>query len=127
MYDLNLAWGAGGNGAAVAAQSRGARGFTDADVNALHETHRRGVADRGWGRAQFVVNDFSQYLAIWDADAAEGAAPGLSIIRFAKTGTYALLIDAQFVANGKTLEQVLPALAVAQPKAHIAVAEHDDA
>ncbi len=126
MYDLNVAWGAGGAATPAAAQSRAARGFTGADMGALQETHRRGVADRGWGRAQFVVNEFSQYLAIWDA-AAEGAAPCLSIIRFAKTGTYALLIDGQFVANGETLAAVLPALAVAEPTADLAIAELDEA
>ena len=123
MYDLNVAWSAGGNGVATDAQFRGGRGFTGPDMKALQDTHRCGVAERGWGRAQFAVNEFSQYLAIWDAAAADGAAPNLAIIRFDKTGTYALLIDGKFVATDTALDAILPILTAAAPKASLAVTD----
>jgi hypothetical protein len=123
MVDSNAAaWGAGRNIVAASGRSPNVKGFTNEDMKALQETHRRGVADRGWGPAQFVVNEFSHYLAIWDAGA-ENAPPNLSIIRFSKTGTYALLINDQIVATGTTLGAVLPALTIAEAKDNLPVGE----
>jgi hypothetical protein len=90
-----------------------AAGFTSGDVKLLQEAHQRGVAQRGWGRAQFASNEFSHYLAIWDNAAADPASPTRVIVRFLKTGTYALLVRNKIVANGATLRAILPALAVA--------------
>ena len=39
--------------------------------------------------------------------------PTLLIVRFDKTGTYALLVHGKIVANGNRLTAILPALAVA--------------
>ena len=109
MFDLNhSAWN--GNSDAARAQTLDRRGFTSADLKLLQQTHQSGVASRGWGRAQFVANEFSQYLAIWDKASAERDRPILSIIRFGKTGTYALLADDKFIVTGDTLRAVLPTL-----------------
>ena len=91
------------------------KGFTSRDLKVLQEAHQRGIADRGWGRGQFVTNEFSEYLAIWNDASADHdhERPTLSIVRFDNTGTYALLVDGKIVAAGKTLGTILPALAVA--------------
>ena len=86
-----------------------AKGFTAEDVKLLQDAHQRG----GWGRGQFASNDFSQYLAIWKNTAGEMDAPALVIVRFAKTGTYALLVQGKIVASAKTLGAILPALTIA--------------
>ena len=91
-----------------------AKGFTPGDVKLLQEAHQQGVSQRGWGRAQFAANAFSNYLAIWDNAAGEADLPTLVIVRFWKTGTYALMIKSKFVATGRTLYAVLPALAAAR-------------
>ena len=90
-------------------------GFTSSDVKLLQDAHQRGVARQNWGRAEFAANDFSQYLAIWDESAAEHDPPARVIARFWKTGTYALIVQGRFVANGKTLRAILPALAAGAP------------
>lgn len=118
MYNLNsIAWSGGGNASLIQEQPLGMKGFTGDDVELLQEAHRSGAVHRDWGRAQFVANEFSQYLAIWDKASAERDPPTLSIIRFGKTGTYALLADDKIVASGDTLRAVLPALGIARPKA----------
>jgi hypothetical protein len=89
------------------------RGFTDADVQLLQEAHRCGMADRGWGRARFVLYPFAQYFAIWSADLAEQTPPVVSVVRFDRTGTYALLLNNRVVASGKSLNEILPTLAAA--------------
>jgi len=91
----------------------GAKGFTPEDVKLLQEAHQRGIANGGWGRGQFAANEFSQYLAIWDNATTDIAPPTLVIARFAKTGTYALLVQGKIVASGATLDLILPALAAA--------------
>ena len=90
------------------------RGFTSSDVDLLRSAHRFGMADRGWGRAAFALNDFSQYLAIWERDAATDAEPAVQIVRFAKTGTYALLKRGRILANDKRLGAILPVLAAVE-------------
>src|SRR5260221_14781815 len=47
------------------------KGFTSRDLKVLQEAHQRGIADRGWGRGQFVTNEFSEYLAIWNDASAD--------------------------------------------------------
>lgn len=87
------------------------RGFTDGDLEKLRQAHRSGIVAYGWGRAQFVINHFSQYFAIW-SDAPSGQEePALSIIQFDKTGTYALLLGGKIIASGKRLGDILPTLA----------------
>ena len=89
------------------------KGFTGGDLRLLQEAHRSGIANRGWGRGQFAANAFSHYLAIWDTATSDRDPPTLVIVRFDRTGTYALLVQGRIVANGKTLAAILPALAVA--------------
>jgi len=99
--------------ASAAAGLLGAKGFSSEDVKLLQEAHKKGIANRGWGRAQFAANAFAHYLAIWDGATSDREPPTLSIVRFDKTGTYALLVHGKIVANGRTLGAILPALAVA--------------
>lgn len=89
------------------------KGFTSRDMRLLQEAQKSRVNGRGWGRSQFFTTDFSQYLAIWDSESTDQTSPSLSIVRFDKTGTYALLMAGQFIATGKTLDVILPTLAVA--------------
>jgi hypothetical protein len=88
-----------------------ATGFTAADMSRLEGAWRGGAQNRGWRHAQFAANDFSHYLAIWGEALAERTAPRLAIIRFAATGTYALMAGERIVVTGPTLETILPALA----------------
>ena len=90
-----------------------AKGFSSEDMKLLQEAHQKGIATRGWGRAQFATNAFSHYLAIWDGATNDWEPPTLAIVRFDKTGTYALLVRGKIVANGRTLGAILPAMAVA--------------
>jgi hypothetical protein len=107
--DIGANWALSG-AAAWQPPSRG-KGFTDTDLKMLHEVHRSGTVNRGWGRAQFVVSSFAQYFAIWGNDLSNPAEPTVSIVRFDKTGTYALLLDNKFIASGKSLGEILPTLA----------------
>ncbi|HEY2483090.1 MAG TPA: hypothetical protein VGI30_12970 [Caulobacteraceae bacterium] len=91
---------------------RNARGFTSADLVLLHEAHQS--AGFRWGRSQFSANAFSQFLAIWMEGADAHAQPSLTVIRFIETGAYALMVGGRIVANGKTLAEILPAIATAQ-------------
>jgi len=95
-------------GAASAAAGLNASGFTSADLRLLDEAHRSGA---GWVRGQFASNDFSQYLAVWRHGSGEHAQPSLTIIRFNETGAYALMVSGRIIANGKTLAEILPAVA----------------
>jgi hypothetical protein len=109
LHDARALAGAGG--------AFNTRGFTTGDVRLLQEAHRKGVAVRGWGRAQFASNEFSHYLAIWENAADERAAPTHVIVRFWKTGTYALMVRGKIVATDTKLRAVLPVLAAAGPPA----------
>ena|SRR5258706_10867406 len=91
------------------------KGFTGGDLRLLQEAHRSGVANRGWGRAQFATNEFSEYLAIWENGSDAHDLPSVVIARFLATGTYALLIRAKIVASGKSLQAIIPGLGAAQP------------
>jgi hypothetical protein len=114
MRDLDDAsWSRIGLASAAVGTLLDAKGFSSEDVRLLQEAHQKGIATRGWGRAQFATNAFSHYLAIWAGATTDREPPTLSIVRFDKTGTYALLVHGKIVANGKTLGAILPALAVA--------------
>jgi hypothetical protein len=56
-----------------------------------------------------VQGPFADFLAAWDADAANAELPHLTIARFKRTGTYALTIGALVVATASTLDRILPA------------------
>ena len=92
------------------------KGFSGYDVELLTEAHQAGVIDRGWGRAQFVTNDFSQYMAIWERDAPADHPPGISIVRFDRTGTYALVAGGRIIASDNRLSKILPAATALTPK-----------
>ena len=104
---------AGGGMVSFDASSFNPRGFTTSDVKLLQEAHQKGVAVRRWGRAQFASNEFSHYLAIWESEAAVHGAPTHVIVRFWKTGTYALMVRGKIIATDTKLRAILPALAVA--------------
>jgi hypothetical protein len=111
MHDLN-----------EAVRSRTAfEGFTAQDWSELHDAYRSGAGRGGWGHAQAASNDFSHYLAIWHEPPAGREPPNLAIVRFAATGTYALLAGDTFVVTGASLRELLPALSARRP----AVAEED--
>ena len=115
MRNLHGAMGLRPAGGTVSfdASSFNAWGFTTSDVELLQEAHQKAVAVRGWGRAQFASNEFSHYLAIWESEAAVHGAPTHVIVRFWKTGTYALLVRGKIVATDTKLRAILPALAAA--------------
>ena len=92
------------------------KNFTSGDLALLENVYRNGLANRGWGPAQFAANDFSQYLAVWNKPPVDREPPMLAIIRFLKTGTYALLVQGAIVANGRSLETILPAVSIADPR-----------
>jgi hypothetical protein len=86
-----------------------ASGFTEFDLATLNEFSAAQVAERRWSRAQVVQGPFADFLAAWDADAANAELPHLTIARFKRTGTYALTIGALVVATASTLDRILPA------------------
>jgi len=93
-------------------------GFTGRDLKLLQEALQRGTDERGWANqgwhcGQIIANEFSQYLAMWDNASTGRGTPALVIVRFGKTGTYALLVNDRIVANGSALDDILPALAAA--------------
>jgi len=112
MGDLQTAAGRRPAGAELVFDTKG---FTTGDVKLLQEAHQCGVAHRGWGRAQFASNEFSNYLAIWESAAADRTAPTHVIVRFWKTGTYALMVRGKIVATDTKLRAILPALAATSP------------
>src|SRR3977135_4401483 len=114
MRDLDDAsWSRIGLASAAVGTLLDAKGFSSEDVRLLQEAHQKGIATRGWGRAQFATNAFSHYLAIWDGATNDWEPPTLAIVRFGKTGPSALLVRGKIVANGRTLGAILPAMAVA--------------
>jgi hypothetical protein len=119
MNDLvELDWSQSSTLAAAQELLPATKNFTQTDLQLLQDAQKRGRSDRGWGRAQFFTTEFSQYLAIWGNNAVDQAPPILSVIRFGKTGTYALLVGGKIVANCDSLETLLPTLAVAGPMAY---------
>ena len=87
-----------------------ASGFTEFDLATLNEFSAAQVAERRWSRAQVVHGPFADFLAAWDADAANAELPRLTIARFKRTGTYALTIGTLVVATAQTLDKILPSL-----------------
>jgi hypothetical protein len=94
------------NGLAASASD----GFTTTDLVALREVHATAIALRLWGHGQLVANEFAHYLAVWGPATRAAVPPVLALARFKKTGTYVLTIGSTFVASGKSLADVLPAL-----------------
>jgi hypothetical protein len=86
-------------------------GFTEADLIALVNVHATAITRHFWGRARLISNEFAHYLAVWGPKTPDSAPPSLALARFKKTGTYVLTIGTTVVATGKSLDDVLPALA----------------
>lgn len=117
MHSLDDAIGGGMESAAAAGWPQvDDKGFTNGDLALLEDVYHRGVAHRSWGPAQFAANDFSHYLAIWDKPPIACEPPLMAIVRFDKTGTYALLVQGRIVANGRSLETILPAVSIAEAR-----------
>jgi hypothetical protein len=95
------------------AVSFNSKGFTAGDLRLLQEAHQKGVGGRAWGRAQFASNEFSHYLAIWENAETGHEAPTHVIVRFWKTGTYALMVRGKIIATDTKLRGLLPVLAAA--------------
>jgi hypothetical protein len=93
-----------------------ASGFTEFDLATLGEFSASQVAERRWSRAQVVHAPFADFLAAWNAEAADAEPPHLTIARFKRTGTYALTVGALVVATAATLGGVLPLSRSAAPQ-----------
>jgi hypothetical protein len=87
-----------------------ASGFTEVDLATLSEFSATQMAQRRWSRAHVVHGPFADFLAAWDAEAANAELPHLTIARFKRTGTYALTVGALVVATAPTLDRILPTL-----------------
>jgi hypothetical protein len=86
-------------------------GFSATDLIALGKVHAAAITGHFWRRAQLASNEFAHYLAVWGPKTRDTDPPGLALARFKKTGTYVLTIGVTIVASGKSLGDVLPALA----------------
>jgi hypothetical protein len=93
-----------GSGAAVSAPEDG---FTASDLDALGQLRTRALLWRRWARIDFVQSGGLDCLAAWETDA---AAPSLAVIRFHRTGTYALALGSTVMLTARNLAQVLPAV-----------------
>jgi len=82
-------------------------GFTEFDLETLNEYRAIQVAARRWGRTQLVRGPFADFLAAWHPEAANSEVPHLTIVRFKRTGTYALTVGASVVATAPTLDRIL--------------------
>src|SRR5260221_11403225 len=85
-------------------------GFTLDDLQALERMRDGALRQRCWSRAELVQDAALDYLAAWDLAATEQQSPSLAIMRFKKSGTYALTIGAIVVATADNLAKILPAL-----------------
>jgi hypothetical protein len=94
----------------VAPSARLALGFTDADLAVLERLRATAFEQQDWNWAQIVHASFADYLAAWDRAAGNAAPPTLTIIRFKRTGTYALTVDSIVVGTASTLAKILPAI-----------------
>lgn len=99
-----------GDATAVAEPAADARGFTPADLEALDQMRRHALRTCCWTRAEIVRDSSLDYLAAWNADASASASPSLAIIRFKKSGTYALTVGETMVATARSLAKILPAV-----------------
>lgn len=86
-----------------------ASGFTEFDLATLREFSANQMAERRWSRAHVVHGPFADFLAAWNIEAANAELPHLTIVRFKRTGTYALTIGAVVIATASTLDGILPA------------------
>jgi hypothetical protein len=87
-----------------------ASGFTEFDLATLNEFSATQVAERQWSRAHVVHGPFADFLAAWNVDGGNAGQPYLTIVRFKRTGTYALTVGALVVATASSLHKILPTL-----------------
>jgi hypothetical protein len=88
----------------------GASGFTEFDLATLNKLSALQIGDRKWSRAHVVYGPFADFLAAWNTGANGAEPPHLTIVRFKRTGTYALSIGALVVTTAPNLDAVLPLL-----------------
>jgi hypothetical protein len=99
-----------GDAGAAAEPATDSRGFTPADLEALDQVRGQALRNGRWTRAE-IVRDFAlDYLAAWSADGSASASPSLAVIRFKKSGTYALTVGSTMVATARCLAKILPAV-----------------
>src|SRR5258708_5379041 len=85
-------------------------GFTPGDLAVLDQMRASALSRRFWNRAELVRDQCLDYLAVWDARAESSETPSLAIIRFKKSGTYAMTVGSTVVATASTLPKILPPL-----------------
>src|SRR5258708_2535115 len=85
-------------------------GFTPGDLAVLDQMRASALSRRFWNRAELVRDQCLDYLAVWDARAESSETPSLAIIRFKKSGTYAMTIGSTVVATASSLAKILPAI-----------------
>jgi len=83
-------------------------GFTEFDLATLDEFRTAQVTQRRWSRAHIVQGPVADFLAAWQVDAADAESPHLTIVRFKRTGTYALTVGSLVVATAASLDRILP-------------------
>src|SRR5260370_1249225 len=89
-------------------------GFTEFDLATLNEFSAAQLAERRWSRAHVVHGPFADFLAAWHADAANAAAPHLTIARFNRTGTKPLTVGALAATTEAPHDRTVPAPARSQ-------------
>jgi hypothetical protein len=87
-----------------------ASGFTPTDLAALNDLGAAALWQQRWSRCQVVHEPYADYMAAWAIDADAKAAPHLTIVRFKRTGTYALTVGPLVVATASSLATILPAI-----------------
>ena len=83
-------------------------GFTEFDLATLNEFSAAQLTERRWSRAHVVQGPVADFLAAWQVDAADAESPHLTIVRFKRTGTYALTVGSLVVATAASLDRILP-------------------
>jgi hypothetical protein len=86
------------------------RGFTPSDMELLARIHGQGASKLLWGAARLVRDAQVHALEVWAPFAAAHFRPMLTILRFARSGTYAALSGPHLLATGKSLSEIVPAL-----------------
>ena len=90
--------------------SSSGRGFTPSDLELLARLHGQGASKLLWGAARLVRDAHVHALAVWAPFAAAHFQPMLTILRFARSGTYAAMTGAHVLATGKSLAEIAPVL-----------------
>ena len=87
-----------------------ARGFTPTDLEVLDRMRIHALRNSSWARAEFVRDASLDCLAAWNGDAAQSESPSVAIIRFKKSGTYALTLGSTLIATDRSLARILTSI-----------------